>query len=225
MKLVILALYASAAFATFVPSTSIRESQGHHSVFHQSRPRKEHEGSSRPPRLCGNNWNAKMVPRGDELPEVDIQAAIYDVASVVEQQSSEMRKAGVQLTKAMRNLEVAHQADLDNLDEVISATKRKKKYVEFAYRCLKLYTSKGTLTWTFTKESNQLMYEELSDWFATPSKFDKDLIDSCLAKHGFVYIKCKGDGRKINYNSNQDESYKLELGLFPSSDEQLQGDT
>ena len=134
--LLLVGLHAIAAFAAFIPSTFSRSQGGHHNyLFHQSsRPQKQHEGSSS---YWSRNSNMRMNAEG-ELPEVDIQAAIYDVANVVDQQTSELRKAGVQLTQAMRNLEAEHRAELDNLDELIAATKRKKGYVEFAYNCFKL---------------------------------------------------------------------------------------
>jgi hypothetical protein len=207
MKVVLLALHllTIASFAAFAPSS---RSQGRHHLFHQS-PR-DHEDHSSRPRLC--TLNAMKVPLdADEeelLPEVNIQAAIYDVANFLDQQTSELRKAGVQLTKAMRNLEVEQQAEIEFLDELIAVTKRKKKYVKFAYKCFKWYTANGTLSWTFSKESNQeLHYEEVKELFT--NKFDRDLFNRCIAKHGFVYIKSGEDSD--DYSRNK---YKLELGFF-----------
>jgi hypothetical protein len=89
--LLLVGLHAIAAFAAFIPSTFSRSQGGHHNyLFHQSsRPQKQHEGSSS---YWSRNSNMRMNTEG-ELPEVDIQAAIYDVANVVDQQTSELRRA------------------------------------------------------------------------------------------------------------------------------------
>jgi hypothetical protein len=140
MKVVLLVLHAMAAFAAaFVPSS---RSHGHHRVFPIGSPG-DHNNVHSSPRCCNLNAN-KGLDTGD-LPEVDIQAAIYDVVNLVEQHSAETRKAGVQMTKAIRNLEVEHQTELANLDALMAATARKKKYVKFAYKCVLWYKSNGKL--------------------------------------------------------------------------------
>jgi hypothetical protein len=80
------------------------------------------------------------------------------------------------LTQAMRNLEAEHRAELDNLDELIAATKRKKGYVEFAYNCFKPYTSTGELSWALSGDSNPGMYEEVEEWFKSTGKLDEGVL-------------------------------------------------
>jgi hypothetical protein len=69
----------------------------------------------------------------------------------------------------------------------------------------------ANLSWTFSKDTNQELYEEVKEVFA--NQFDRDLFSICIAKHGFVYTKFEEE--RSHYGSK----YKVVLG-FPAEEEQ-----
>ena len=140
---------------------------------------------------------------------MDLQATIYDVQSVKEQHRTELRKAGLELTRAMRNLKVEHGTELRDIDATIKAAVRKKKYVQLAFECCKRYVQTGSLSFEFEDEDD-LWCGTGKDVF-DKNDFDLDLFKSCIAKHGFVYVS-----HEARYLGTR----KLKLRLASSEDEE-----
>jgi hypothetical protein len=188
------------------------------------------------------NLNAGMGPTGDEFPEVGIQEPLHDdetsgvdqpknaeqlpTAGAAQLKKEAMRtRLETELKKELDNmheliiatydkiwkLETEHNAEIRKLNEVICATNRKKKYAAFAYHCFESYSSTGTLSWTLDDDSNSEMYEEIFSYDRPDLR--EELLTSCIAKYGFVFIKCKGRGGYLDKSLLFFESFELQLGI------------
>jgi hypothetical protein len=144
----------------------------------------------------------KATPPG--LRDVNIQS-IYDIENVTDQNLNELRNAGVHLTTAMRNLQLEHKAELDDLDLQIDSLdgligslkgqieglKKEKECNKLAVRFLNHYIT-GALKlelydqrkpeWLQSNEEKLVVSDYKND------DVDEELFKKCFAKHGFEYI-------------------------------------
>ena len=155
-----------------------------------------------PPKRSSSSLSS--LDRNREFPEVDLQAAIYDVQGVKEQHLTEVRKTGLELTMAVRNMEVEHKKELEKIDATIKAATLKKAYTELAFLCFKRYVKNGSLEFKFVFTANDEDEEERAEedtdqsefltdaehfaGMTDESVFNKEVLETCLAKYGFVYV-------------------------------------
>lgn len=137
--------------------------------------------------------NKSGIP--DEL-NVDF-STLYNVDQPFSQ--DEALKAGIQLTKRMRQVQVDHDKEVSDIDHTIAKLQKRRKYVNLAYECLSTFTSTGELY--LTDDEEETMPEILED-------LDITLMDACLSKYG---LKSGDVTIRQDYRGDKEWTFVFEL--------------
>ena len=140
--------------------------------------------------------------RKELMMAIDVRA-IYDIDGMDEQKLDDLRKGGLPLTKAMRNLRVEHDKDISKLDQEVQSVmkkiedlEREKDYRKLALNFLLHYIATGRLAILICKDDDNLIGDTARiknstrlESYYEDGTFDPALCKRCFAKYGFDIVR------------------------------------
>ena len=173
----------------------------------------------------GRMLKTTMLYAAEQEENHQLDDAFYDIENVTENKMMELRKGGIHLTNAVRQIYVDYEdclKDLDNRVEVLEKEKERlkleKTYVKVAHQCFTSYIRTGSLTVKFTDEEDETSLGHQRYMLAKEVKenFDKDLFAEKVAKYGFVYLE-EPQSQRGSYRGKVYREVSFTLGLLSES--------